>query len=532
MASFRRPVALIILDGWGLNPDSRANAVVQAKHPNYDAYMAKYPHTQLTAHGEAVGQIPGQMGDSNVGHLNLGAGRIVYQTLPRIYRAIADGSYAKLPAFQKAFERAKSGRGGTSEDIAGLAPQEVPPRKGVLHLCGLVSDGGVHSHVEHLLALLDVCKAEGVQTVYIHAFTDGRDVPPKSAGPFIQQVEAKIQAIGLGKIATLSGRYYAMDRDKRWERTGKAFQALVTGEGEKADSAAAAIEAAYGRGETDEFILPTVIDSAGTIKAEDGVIFFNFRPDRARQIVRALHESAFDGFARPDGFQPVAITTMTEYDAKFVGIQVAFEPKYVDMPLGKVIADAGLRQLRVAETEKYPHVTYFFNGMEEEPYPGEERVMIPSPKVATYDLQPEMSAYEIAETAADWITNDKLDFMVLNFANPDMVGHTGILEAGIKAVEAVDECLGKVISALLAKGGAALVLADHGNCDQMVDYETGAPHTNHTLNPVPCILIDDSRLNVKLAEGGVLGNAAPTLLDVIGLAKPSQMDQDSLIIKA
>lgn len=513
MATLRRPVALIILDGWGLNPNPRANAVALAKHPNYDAYMAKYPHTTLTAHGEAVGQIPGQMGDSNVGHLNLGAGRIVYQTLPRIYRAIADGSFAKLPAFQKAFERAKQGRG-------------------VLHLCGLVSDGGVHSHVEHLLALLDVCKAEGVQTVYIHAFTDGRDVPPKSAGPYIEQVEAKLKAIGLGKIATLGGRYYAMDRDKRWERTEKAFRAMVTGEGEKADSAAAAIEAAYGRGETDEFILPTVIDPAGMIKAEDGVIFFNFRPDRARQIVRALHESHFDGFVRPDGFQPVAITTMTEYDAKFVDIQVAFEPQYVENPIGKVVADAGLRQLRIAETEKYPHVTYFFNGMEEEPYPGEERVMIPSPKVATYDLKPEMSAYEIAETAAEWIANDKLDFMVLNFANPDMVGHTGILEAGIKAVEAVDECLGKVISALLAKGGAALVLADHGNCDQMVDYETGAPHTNHTLNPVPCILIDDSRLSVKLADGGVLGNAAPTLLDVIGLPKPPQMDQNSLILKA
>lgn len=513
MATYRRPVALIILDGWGLNPNNRANAVALAKHPNYDQYMAKYPHTQLTAHGEAVGQIPGQMGDSNVGHLNLGAGRIVYQTLPRIYRAIADGSYAKLPAFQKAFERAKNGRG-------------------VLHLCGLVSDGGVHSHVEHLLALLDVCKAEGVQTVYIHAFTDGRDVPPKSAGPFLQQVEEKIQAIGLGKIATVSGRYYAMDRDKRWERVEKAFRALVTGEGEKADSAAAAIEAAYGRGETDEFILPTVIDPAGTIKAEDGVIFFNFRPDRARQIVRALHESAFDGFTRPDGFQPVAITSMTEYDAKFTAIDVAFAPQYVDNPIGKVISDAGLRQLRIAETEKYPHVTYFFNGMEEEPYPGEERAMIPSPKVATYDLKPEMSAYEIAETAAEWINNDKLDFMVLNFANPDMVGHTGVVEAGIKAVEAVDECLGKVVSALLAKGGAALVLADHGNCDQMVDYETGAPHTNHTLNPVPCILIDDSHLNVKLAEGGVLGNAAPTLLDVIGLPKPPQMDQNSLIIKA
>lgn len=511
MASYRHPVALIILDGWGLNPDARANAVAQAKHPNYDAYLARYPNTTLNASGEAVGQVPGQMGDSNVGHLNLGAGRIVYQTLPRINRAITDGSYAKLPAFQVAFERAKAG--------------------GALHLCGLLSDGGVHSHIEHLLALLDVCKAEGIPAVNLHLFTDGRDVPPKSAGPFIERVEAKCQEIGLGRIATVSGRYYAMDRDKRWERTEKAFRALVQGEGERADSAAAAVEAAYGRGETDEFILPTVIDPAGAINASHGIIFFNFRPDRVRQIVRALHESAFEGFTRPDTFQPVSITSMTEYDAKFTEIQVAFDPKYVDVPLGKVIADAGLRQLRIAETEKYPHVTYFFNGMEEEPYPAEERVMIPSPKVATYDLKPEMSAYEIAETAVKWIEGDKLDFMVLNFANPDMVGHTGVVEAGIKAVEAVDECLGKVVTALLAKGGAALVLADHGNCDQMVDYETGAPHTNHTLNPVPCILIDDSRLDVKLSEGGVLGNAAPTLLDVIGLPKPPQMDQNSLILK-
>jgi 2,3-bisphosphoglycerate-independent phosphoglycerate mutase len=514
MAAYRRPVALIILDGWGLNPNPEANAVAMAKHPNYDAYMAKYPNTRLHASGLEVGQVPGQMGDSNVGHLNLGAGRIVYQTLPRINRAIEDGSFAKKPAFQKAFARAKEGRG-------------------VLHLCGLVSDGGVHSHIDHLLALLDAAKAEGIPTVYIHAFTDGRDVPPQSAKPFIEQVEAKCKEIGLGRIATVSGRYYAMDRDKRWERTEKAFLALVAGQGEKADSALAALEQAYNRGETDEFILPTVvIGEEATIRPEDGVIFFNFRPDRARQIVRALHESHFDGFQRPAGFEPISLSTMTEYDQKFVQVAVAFEPQYVENPLGKVIADAGLRQLRIAETEKYPHVTYFFNGMEEVPFPGEERVMIPSPKVATYDLKPEMSAYEIAKTAVEWTENDKYDFMVLNFANPDMVGHTGSLEAAIKAVEAVDECLGQVVSAILAKGGAALVLADHGNCDQMIDYETGAPHTNHTLNLVPCILIDDSRLNVKLREGGVLGNAAPTLLEIIGLPKPPQMDQDSLIIKA
>lgn len=512
MVAYRRPVALIVLDGWGLNPNSRANAVALAKHPNFDRLLARYPNTTLTACGEAVGLLPGQMGDSNVGHLNLGAGRIVYQTLVRVSRAIRTGSFATLPAWQASLDRAL-----------------VPGR--ALHLMGLVSDGGVHSHIDHLFALIDMAKAAGVQKLYIHAFLDGRDVPPRSALGFLKPLEEKLAAVGLGQIATVSGRYYAMDRDKRWDRTEKAFLTLTQGQGQVASSATEAVTNAYARGENDEFVLPTVVDGFnGLITPNDGLIFFNFRPDRARQLVRALHETAFDGFKRPDSWRPVSLVSMTQYDQTFTDIPAAFGPEFVDVPIGQVISDAGLRQLRIAETEKYPHVTYFFNGGEERVFPGEERVMIPSPKVATYDLQPEMSANGIADEAVTWIEQDRLDFMVLNFANPDMVGHTGILEAAIKAVETVDQCLGRVIDALLAKGGAAIVLADHGNCDQMIDYETGAPHTNHTLNPVPCLLVDDTRLNVKLRAGGVLANASPTLLEIIGLPKPPQMEEDSLIV--
>ncbi|HEY8346988.1 MAG TPA: 2,3-bisphosphoglycerate-independent phosphoglycerate mutase [Symbiobacteriaceae bacterium] len=513
MSSYRRPVALIVLDGWGLNPNPEGNAVAMAKHPNFDRYIARYPHTTLSACGEAVGLLPGQMGDSNVGHLNLGAGRIVYQTLVRIHRAIKDGSFFKLPAWQGPLNRARAGH--------------------KLHLMGLVSDGGVHSHIDHLYALIDLAKSAGIQKVYVHAFLDGRDVPPKSALTYIRALENKLKEAGVGQIATVSGRYYAMDRDKRWDRTQKAFLAIVEGVGEHAASAEEAVLKAYDRGETDEFVVPTVVDGVdGRVEPEDGVIFFNFRADRARQLVRALHESAFDGFPRPDGYQPREVVTMTEYDQTFTTIPVAFGPQFVDMPMGEVISKAGLRQLRIAETEKYAHVTYFFNGGEERVFPGEDRVLIPSPKVATYDLKPEMSAYGVAEEAVRWIEQDKTDFIVLNFANPDMVGHTGVLEAAIRAVEAVDECLGKVVDAILAKGGAALILADHGNCDQMIDYETGTPHTNHTLNPVPCILVDETRLNVRLKEGGVLANAAPTLLEIIGLPKPPQMTADSLIIPA
>jgi len=509
LGSYRSPVALIILDGWGLNPNPTANAVAQAKHPNFDRYWSRYPHTTLSASGEAVGLVEGQMGDSNVGHLNLGAGRIVYQTLPRIDRAIKEDSFFELPAFKQAVSQVSGGN--------------------ALHIMGLVSDGGVHSHIRHLFALIDLAKRGGVERLYIHAFLDGRDVSPTSSLGFLMALEEKLAISNIGQIATVSGRYYAMDRDKRWKRTEKAFLAMTQGAGNKATSAAEAVEWAYARGETDEFVPPTVIEGVdGQIRPQDTVIFFNFRTDRARQIVRALHETVFDGFKRPDGWLPVSIVGMTQYDQTFVGIPAAFGPEFVDLPMGQVVSEAGLRQLRIAETEKYPHVSYFFNGGEEKVFPGEERVMVPSAQVSTYDLQPEMSAYGIAQEAVRWIKEDRFDFMVLNFANPDMVGHTGVLEAGIRAVEAVDDCLGAVVDALIERGGAALVLADHGNCDQMIDYETGAPHTNHTLYPVPCILVDETRIGVTLRPG-VLANAAPTLLEVIGLARPSQMDQISLI---
>lgn len=513
MPQLRRPVALIILDGVGLNPNPRANAVAIARHPNLDRYMAEYPFTTLTACGEAVGLSEGQMGDSNVGHLNLGAGRIVWQTLVRISRAIKDGSFGRIPAWETAFVRARQ---------PGVA----------LHLVGLVSDGGVHSHIDHLHALLDLAKAAGVGQVYVHAILDGRDVPPQSALRWVKPLAEHLDKLGNGRIATVSGRYWAMDRDKRWERTEKAFDAIVSGRGEKsAPAPEAAVQQSYAadsRG--DEFVLPTVIGAGYPgIRTQDAVITFNFRPDRMRQLVRALAETHFDGFARPDGYQPPAVFSMTQYDETF-NLPVAFPPEFVKVPMGEVVSRAGLRQLRIAETEKYPHVTYFFNGGEEKVLAGEERVMIPSPKdVPTYDKKPQMSAYEITAELLRWIEGDKVDFIVLNFANGDMVGHTGVLEAAVKAVEVVDECLGRVVEALRAKGGAALVLADHGNCDQMVDYETGAPHTNHTLYPVPCILVDDGRKDSKLREGGVLANAAPTLLQVIGLEKPPEMEATSLI---
>jgi 2,3-bisphosphoglycerate-independent phosphoglycerate mutase len=502
----RRPVALIVLDGWGLNPNPAANAVAIARTPNYDRYAARFPLTTLTASGEAVGLMPGQMGDSNVGHLNLGAGRIVYQTLPRIHASIRDGSFFANGTLKAAMERAKGS---------------------ALHLIGLVSDGGVHSHIDHLLALLEMAAGTGVTEVFLHAVLDGRDVPPTSSLRYLAQVERRCSQLGNARIATVSGRYYTMDRDRRWERTEKAFRAIAMGDGPRAEGPAAAVAGSHRAGVTDEFVLPVVIDPR-PISPDDTVIFFNFRPDRARQLTRALTETVFDGFPRP-GFQPVHLTTMTQYDQTFDAIPVVFAPEFVAVPMGQVVSEAGLRQLRIAETEKYPHVTYFFNGGEERVFPGEERVLIPSPKVATYDLQPEMSAFEVADQAVRWIAEDRVDFMVLNFANPDMVGHTGVLAAAVRAVEAVDQCLGRVVDAILDRGGAALILADHGNCDQMIDYETGEPHTNHTLHPVPCILADPVRQHLRLREGGLLADAAPTLLEVLGLPKPAAMTRDSLI---
>lgn len=508
----RTPVALIVLDGWGLSPTSEANAVALARTPNFDRYWREYPHTTLTASGEAVGLLPGQMGDSNVGHLNLGAGRIVFQTLVRIHKAVADGELARLPALCDAFARAR--RPGAA-----------------LHLLGLCSDGGVHSHLSHLFALIDAARAAGVTRLYVHCFLDGRDVPPRSALPYIEAIEAKLAEAQGGQIATVCGRYFAMDRDKRWDRTQRAFEAIVYGRGLVAGSAREAVEAAYERGEGDEFVQPTVITDragapVGVLTPDDAAFFFNFRADRGRQLSRALWESHFDGFRRGEGYTPRHLATMMQYDAS-LPIAHALPPVFITRPLGQIVSEAGLSQLRIAETEKYAHVTYFFNGGSEEVFPGEERVMVPSPKVSTYDLQPEMSAYAVAERAVAWIEGGG-DVVILNFANPDMVGHTGVLTAAVRAVEAVDACLAQVVEAVRARGGAALIVADHGNADQMVDYETHAPHTNHTLNPVPCILVDDTRRQSGL-QSGILANVAPTLLELIGLDKPPEMAADSLL---
>ena len=502
-----RPVALIILDGWGLRAEREHNAVALADTPVMDELWAAWPHSQLEASGEAVGLPRGLMGNSNVGHLNLGAGRIVYQDIVRISRAIADGSFF------------------TNEALVGAA-RRARARGGRLHLIGLVSDGGVHADLEHLLALLELGRREGVETV-VHAFTDGRDTPPTSAPGYLRRVEA-----AGGRIATVVGRYYAMDRDKRWDRTERAYRALVLGEGHRAPSALAAVEQAYARGQTDEFIEPVVVTDADgrplpRITARDETVFFNFRADRARQLARALADPGFDAFRRPEGIGPLPLTQMTEYDEEFP-LPTAFPPVYLKETFGEVVARAGLRQLRIAETEKYAHVTYFFNGREETPFPGEERVLIPSPKVATYDLKPEMSAPEVTERVVAEIDSGRFDAVVLNFANPDMVGHTGVLEAAIRACATVDRCLGRVLEAIRRQGGAALVLADHGNAEIMVDPDTGEPHTAHTTSPVPCILVDPRHRHARLRDG-ILADAAPTLLELMGLEPPDAMTGRSLI---
>ncbi|ADU52318.1 phosphoglycerate mutase [Thermaerobacter marianensis DSM 12885] len=503
-----RPVALIILDGWGLRAERENNAVALADTPVMDELWASWPHSQLEASGEAVGLPKGLMGNSNVGHLNLGAGRIVYQDIVRISRAIADGSFFENEVLVGAARRARE-------------------RGGRLHLIGLVSDGGVHSSLEHLLALLELGRRQGVETV-VHAFTDGRDTPPTSAPEYVRRVEE-----AGGRIATVVGRYFAMDRDKRWDRTERAYRALVLGEGHRAPSAAAALEQAYARGQTDEFIEPVVItDAEGRplprITARDETVFFNFRADRARQLARALADPGFDAFRRPEGAGPVPLTQMIEYDEEFT-LPTAFPPVYLKETFGEVVARAGLRQLRIAETEKYAHVTYFFNGREETPFPGEERVLIPSPKVATYDLKPEMSAPEVTERVVAEIGSGRFDAVVLNFANPDMVGHTGVLEAAIQACATVDRCLGRVLEAIRRQGGAALVLADHGNAEIMVDPATGEPHTAHTTSPVPCVLVDPRHRHARLRDG-ILADAAPTLLELMGLEPPGAMTGRSLIV--
>ncbi len=507
--------ALIILDGFGYREEKKYNAILTDGAENFMRLWKTYPHTLIGASGMDVGLPDGQLGNSEVGHTNIGAGRIVYQELTRITKAIKDGDFFENPAFLGAIENCKA-------------------HDSSLHLMGLCSDGGVHSHLEHLYALVELAKRNGLKKVYVHCFMDGRDVPPSSGKGYLEQLDAKLKEIGCGKIATVMGRFYAMDRDNRFERVQRAYAALTYGEGMTAASGPEAMQLSYDRGDTDEFVQPTVILTDGkptaTIGQNDSVIFFNFRPDRAREISRAYIFEDFDGFERRNGFFPLYYVSMTQYDKTFENnLHVAFKPQSLNNTFGAYVADNGLTQLRIAETEKYAHVTFFFNGGVEAPNANEDRCLIPSPKVATYDLKPEMSAYEVAAEAKARIESGKYDVMILNFANPDMVGHTGVMEAAVKAVHAVDECLHTVVTAILKTGGRCIVTADHGNCELMWDEAQNAPFTAHTTLPVPCILVDDTRKDVTLRKGGRLCDLAPTLLTLMGLPVPQEMTGKSLV---
>jgi len=500
-----KPLAIIIMDGFGISPIVEGNAIAKAKKPNLDRFWKNYPTTTLSASGLAVGLPRGQMGNSEVGHLNIGGGRIVYQDFTRINLAVEQGTIAENEALRQAMEKAKGNR---------------------LHLIGLLSDGGVHSHNTHLYAILEMTKKAGLDNVFVHAVLDGRDVPPRSALGYFQELEDKFRQIGIGKVATVSGRYYTMDRDKRWERVEKAYRCLTDGEGLRAATALDAVKEAYSRGENDEFVQPTLVNSDGLIRDGDSIIFFNFRPDRAREITRAFVDKDFQGFAT----KPIRVfyTCMTQYDAT-MKVPVAFPAQDLNDTLGEVISRAALKQLRIAETEKYAHVTYFFNGGKEEPNPGENRCLIPSPKVATYDLMPEMSALLVRDEVIRRIDSDRYDLIVLNFANPDMVGHTGIFDAAVKAVEVVDGCVGKVVDEILKKGGCVLLTADHGNAEKMIDPATGQPHTAHTTNPVPFTLIINDGKKRSLREEGILADIAPTALQLLGIVQPKAMTGKSLI---
>ena len=494
---------LIILDGFGIAEPGRGNAIAYAKTPNLDRLRKEYPTCTLQASGEAVGLPEGQMGNSEVGHLNIGAGRIVYQDLTRINRAISDETFFGNPVLQKAIEHAKK-------------------HGSCLHLIGLLSDGGVHSHITHLRALLEMASAAGVRT-QIHAFLDGRDVPPKSALKYIGAVEDMIDGtVGRFRVGTVMGRYYAMDRDNRWDRVEKAYRALVSGEGIQSESASDAAAEAYARGETDEFVMPTVVNGHIPIADDDSVIFFNFRPDRARQITRAFVDDDFSHFKR-NKLSNLCFVCMTEYDAT-IDAPVAFAPEEIKNTLGEVLSKMGFTQLRIAETEKYAHVTFFFNGGVETPNPGEDRYLIQSPKVATYDLKPEMSAYEVTDAVIERIGS--YDVIILNYANCDMVGHTGIVDAAVQAVETVDTCVGRVIDAVLEVGGSAIITADHGNAEKLV-MEDGTPYTAHTTNPVPLILVTDQAVGVR---NGKLADIAPTMLEILGVPKPAGMTGESVIL--
>ncbi|MBP2635974.1 MAG: hypothetical protein H6Q72_1881 [Firmicutes bacterium] len=513
MAKLSSPVALLILDGWGIGCEAdEFNAIARANTPHMNLVAELYPQTRLACSGEAVGLPDGQMGNSEVGHLNIGSGRIIYQELTRISKSIKDGDFFTNSVFCQVCEQTKK-------------------TDGVLHLMGLLSDGGVHSHDTHIYALLELAKNQGLEKVYVHAFLDGRDVPPSSAVTYIKALEAKMAEIGVGQIASVAGRYYAMDRDKRWERVAKEYEALVYLQGAHAATAAAGVEASYQDGKTDEFVEPTLVDNCGFtgIKPNDGVIFFNFRPDRARQLTRALTDQDFDGFERKNGCFPLYFASMTQYDETF-SVPVAFPPASIANTFGEIVSKAGFTQLRIAETEKYAHVTYFFNGGEEQPFAGEDRLLIPSPKVATYDLKPEMSGVEVTDKVVEAIKSGKYDFIILNFANGDMVGHTGILEAAMTAVTTVDQCVGRVAAAMRDCGGITLITADHGNAECMRDPETGEPFTAHTTNEVPFIMVSEAHRGSKLKEG-ILADIAPTILDISGIAQPAEMTGKSLLVK-
>ena len=502
----KKPLVLMILDGFGIAP-VEGNAIAAANKPNLDKIFAENPHTQIGASGMDVGLPDGQMGNSEVGHTNMGAGRIVYQELTRITKSAQDGDMDKNEALLKAMNNAKDN---------GKA----------LHFMGLLSDGGVHSHNTHLYALLEMAKRVGVEKVFVHCFMDGRDVPPSSGKDYVKELMDKLEEIGVGKIATVMGRYYAMDRDNRWERVEKAYAAMVYGEGEQADCPLCAMQNSYDKEVTDEFVVPTVVKGAEPISQGDSVIFYNFRPDRAREITRTLVDPDFTGFERKKGFFPLTYVCMTQYDATMPNVEVAYKPESLVNTFGEYISNKGLTQLRIAETEKYAHVTFFFNGGVEKQYPGEDRILVKSPAVATYDLQPEMSAYEVTDKMVEAVKSGKYDALILNYANCDMVGHTGVFEAAVKAVEAVDTCVGRVVEAVKEMGGCVLLTADHGNADKMVD-DDGTPFTAHTTNPVPFCVINHP---CQLREGGRLADIAPTMLKVLGLEQPAEMTGESIIL--
>ncbi len=511
----KKPTVLMILDGYGLNDKTEANAVAEAKTPVMDGLMKDYPFVKGYASGLSVGLPDGQMGNSEVGHLNMGAGRIVYQDLTKITKMIQDGDFFKNPELLKACKNAKD-------------------NGSALHLYGLLSDGGVHSHNTHLYGLLKLAKQEGLEKVYVHCFLDGRDTPPASGKGYVEELEEQMKEIGVGKVATVMGRYYVMDRDNRWDRVELAYKAMVKGEGVAADSAVAAVANSYADDKTDEFVLPAVVMENGapvaTIKDGDSIIFFNFRPDRAREITRTFCADEFDGFDRGERVKTTYVC-FTEYDVTIPNKSIAFPKTEITNTFGEFLAAKGLKQARIAETEKYAHVTFFFNGGVEEPNEGEERILVKSPKVATYDLQPEMSAFTVCDKLCDAIRSDKYDVIIINFANPDMVGHTGVEAAAIKAVEAVDACVGRAVEAIKEVDGQMFICADHGNAEQLLDYETKAPFTAHTTNPVPFILVNADP-KYKLRENGVLADIAPTLIELMGLEKPEEMTGTSLLVEA